>query len=195
VPSRPQVVLPKSPAPTAAPPANFKRSGSPSAKVTCEIYTDYECPACARLYLEVVPQLNADYVATGKVALLHRDFPLDRHPHARMAARYANAAGTLGQYDTAVLQLFRTQMSWGLTGDLDGRLAEVLDAAAMAKVRDLVHADPDLDSSVAADLERGRADGIMHTPSIVVVSNGERRVLPSPDYAALKSVLDEFLRP
>ena len=67
---RPVVTL----APAASiPPKNFKLSGSGLARVTCEVYTDYECPACARFYLTVAPQLVADYVATGKVKLLHRD--------------------------------------------------------------------------------------------------------------------------
>ena len=37
-----------------------------------------------------MPQLVARYIDTGKVRLIHRDFPLSRHRYARMAARYAN---------------------------------------------------------------------------------------------------------
>src|SRR5580700_7027929 len=33
---------------------NFKESGSPSAPITLEIYTDYECPHCRAFYLEVL---------------------------------------------------------------------------------------------------------------------------------------------
>jgi protein-disulfide isomerase len=175
----------------AAAPRNFKLSGSPHAPVTCEIYTDYECPACARFYLDVVPQLNAEYVATGKVKLLHRDYPLVQHEYARLAARYANAAGVAGQYDIAVTQLFRTQSAWGLSGDIDAQLSQVLAPDVMAKVRDLIHSDPHLDDSVLADLEQGRADRIGRTPSVVLVVNGERRVFAPSDYATLKAVLDD----
>jgi len=44
--------------------------------VTCELYSDYECPHCAIFYLETMPQLAARYVETGKVRLIHRDFTL-----------------------------------------------------------------------------------------------------------------------
>ena len=36
-------------------PKNFKESGSPTAPVTVELYTDYECPACRAFYMETLP--------------------------------------------------------------------------------------------------------------------------------------------
>jgi protein-disulfide isomerase len=200
----PQPFVPPSEAPTTAPakvthppvPAqkDFHWSGAPAAPITCELYTDYECPACARFYLEAVPQLKTDYVAKGKVRLLHRDYPLVQHQYSRLAARYANAAGVAGQYDVAVTQIFRTQSAWGLTGDIDSQLAQVLPEDVMAKVRDLVHSDPHLDDSIEADLAQGRADQLSRTPTLVLVVKGERRLLATGDYAVLKGVLDDLLR-
>jgi protein-disulfide isomerase len=175
-------------------PRNFKESGSPTATVTCEVYTDYECPACARLYADVMPQLVAEYVTTGKVKLRHRDYPLAYHAHSRLAARYANAAGQVGHYEAAVLQIFRTQNAWGLTGDVDQQVAQVLSPEAMQKVRELVRNDARLDDTVAADVEMGRRDLLRQTPSMAIVSGGQRRVMPFTDYGALKNALDEALR-
>jgi protein-disulfide isomerase len=184
---------PRPPAP-APRPDNFKLSGSPSAPVLCEIYTDYECPACAKLYADVVPQLRADYVLPGKVRLLHRDYPLTQHQYARLAARYANAAGLAGQYDVAVEQLFRTQSSWALTGDIESQLSQVIPPSAMAKVRNLVHSDPHLDDSVEADIAQGRADQLARTPTIVLVFHGMRQPLPFFEYGQLKATLDTLLK-
>jgi len=184
---------PPRPAPAAAT-ANFKLSGSPSAPILCEIYTDYECPACARLYAEVVPELRAEYVATGKVRLLHRDYPLTQHQYARLAARYANAAGLAGQYEVAVQQLFQTQSSWALTGDIETQLAQVIPPDAMAKIRDLVHSDPHLDDSVLGDIAQGRADQLTRTPTIVLAIHGVRQPLPFFEYPQLKATLDDLLR-
>jgi protein-disulfide isomerase len=172
---------------------NYKLTGSPFALVLCEIFTDYECPACARLYSEMVPRLRADYVATGKVRLLHRDYPLPRHAHARLAAHYANAAGLTGQYEVAVEQLFRTQSAWALTGDIDSQLTQVLSAEVMSKVRDLVHSDSLLNQTLETDVAQGRADQLIRTPAIVLVVRGERRVLPYLDYRQLKATLDELV--
>src|SRR5271168_3216216 len=44
--------------------ANYKLSGLPQAQVTLEIYSDYECPACAQFYSQTYPLLVAAYVNT-----------------------------------------------------------------------------------------------------------------------------------
>ena len=178
---------------SAASPA-FKLSGSPTAPVTVEIYTDYECPACAELYANTIPMLVADYVQTGKIRLLHRDFPLPMHPYSRLAARYANAAGMAGQYDLAVNRIFATQSVWGRNGDVDTQLAQVLPPDVMRKVRDLVANDSHLDDSVAADLAMGAKDHLTQTPTLVIVAGGKRQTIAgAPPYSLLKSYLDQVL--
>jgi len=131
---------------------NYKELGSPDAPITCEIYTDYECPACAALYRQIIPMLVQQYVQTGKVRLVHRDFPLPQHPFARLAARYANAAGQLGQYEPAVEHLFQTQDLWARDGSIDTQLSDVLAPGIMQEVRSIIQMDPRLDDSVAKDL-------------------------------------------
>src|SRR6185312_5008433 len=105
---------------------NYKVTGSPNAPITVEAYTDYECPHCARFYELFMPQFSKDYIQTGKVRFIHRDFPLPNHPHAVMAAKYANAAGEVGFYDVAVAQIFKTQDVWSVngknTGDIEAQL-------------------------------------------------------------------------
>src|SRR5207248_2110086 len=79
-----------------SPRRDYKVSGSPDAPVVCEIYSDYECPACGLFYSDVFPRLLSEYVMTGKVRVVHRDFPLPMHRYSKLAARYANAAGKSG---------------------------------------------------------------------------------------------------
>lgn len=183
------------PTPKAAPANDFKVSGAPDAPLTCEIYTDYECPACAAAFRDVVPMLQAEYVATGKVRLVHRDFPLPMHAYSRLAARYANAAGRVGEYEVAVAQLFRTQSAWRQTGDIDAELAQVLPPVEMQKIRQLVNGDATLDDSVAADVAMGHEDQITSTPTLIVVKNGKReKISPLPSYELLKTYLDGLLK-
>ena len=187
--------VPKSrPVPAAPVSAPFKQSGSPTAPILCEIFTDYECPACAELYRDVMPRLVSEYVAAGKVRLLHRDFPLPQHPYARLAARYANAAGALGQYDLVVNHLFQTQSQWENDGSIDRQLAQVLAPGIMQKVRALVKDDAALDDTVAADQAMGIQDRINQTPTIIVVYKGKRQAISGfPNYVLLKTYLDQLL--
>ena len=187
-----------SPAPEAAADSvvnsSFKQSGNPGAPITCEIFTDYECPHCATVFDQVVPMLLAEYVQTGKMKFIHRDMPLPQHQYARLAARYANAAGRVGRYEAAVNQIFRTQAAWARTGDVDSQVAQVLAPAEMEKVRDMVKNDGHLDDSVAADVAIAREANLNQTPSLVVTYKGKRQVLaPVPEYGLLKSYLDELL--
>jgi protein-disulfide isomerase len=174
--------------------ANYKESGSRGAPVVCEIYSDYECPSCAVFYTTVFPRFVAEYVKTGRVRVVHRDFPLPQHPFARLAARYANAAGELGIYDEVVQQLFASQPEWASNGNVEAAVARVLPAETMRKVQALVKSDPVLDATVADDLSMVARDQINQTPTIVFVYKGIRRkVAGAPSFDLLRSYLEETL--
>ena len=174
---------------------NFKESGSPTAPVTVEIYTDYECPACRDLYMNTLPALNTDFVATGKVRLLHRDYPLPQHQFSKLATRYANAAGEIGKYDLVANQLFASQPEWSQNGNVDAAVAKVLPAADMEKVRSMVKTDSHLDDSMTKDVAMGNnVDHINQTPTMVIISKGKRDVIGGPPpYAILKQFLAQKL--
>jgi protein-disulfide isomerase len=175
---------------------NFKESGSPTAPVSVEIYTDYECPACRQLYMETLPSLNSEFVATGKVHLLHRDYPLPQHQFSKVATRYANAAGTIGKYDVVANQIFVTQPDWSQNGNVDAAVAKVLSPADMEKVRAMVKSDSHLDDSVTQDVAMGNnVDHLNQTPTIVIVAKGKREVINGgAPYAILKQYLEQKLK-
>jgi protein-disulfide isomerase len=146
-------------------------------------------------YLTAYPRLITEYVKTGKVRVVHRDFPLSQHPYAKLAARYANAAGELGHYDEVVNQLFETQNEWAPNGNVDAAVARVLPAETIEKVRVLVKNDPNLDETVAQDMAIVAKDEIHQTPTIVVVHKGTReKVAGGPTYELLRRYLDETLK-
>jgi protein-disulfide isomerase len=175
--------------------SNYKESGSPQAPITIEIYSDYECPHCATFYNGVYPQLVAAYVKTGKVRIVHRDFPLPQHAHAKLAARYANAAGELGDYELVVRQLFADQPEWAANGNVDASVSKVVSAETMRKIRGLVESDSKLDATVASDMSMVVKDGIGQTPTVVFVYKGVRsKVTGIESFALLKAYLDDLVR-
>ncbi|MBI2452297.1 DsbA family protein [Candidatus Pacearchaeota archaeon] len=61
--------------------------GNKNAKVTIIEFSDYQCPFCARFWSETLPLIKKEFIDTGKVKLVYRDFPLENiHPMARPAA-------------------------------------------------------------------------------------------------------------
>ena len=74
--------------------------GQPGAPVKIEVFSDYQCPVCRTFYLETLKPLLADYTKENKIAkicVVYRDYPLDMHPFARKAARFALAANRLSR--------------------------------------------------------------------------------------------------
>jgi protein-disulfide isomerase len=73
--------------------------GEAGAVVTIIEFTDYQCPFCRRHSAQTVPQLVKDYVETGKLRYVMREFPLASiHPQATKAAEAALCAGDQGKY-------------------------------------------------------------------------------------------------
>lgn len=86
--------------------------GQASAPVTIVEFADYQCPYCGQFFRETLPPLVAEYVKTGRVRFVYRDFPLSSlHPHALKAAEAARCAGDQQRYWEYHDALFQNQSS------------------------------------------------------------------------------------
>lgn len=84
--------------------------GKADAPLTIVEFSDYECPFCRRFEDQTLPKIKAQYIDTGKVRYVFRDFPLDQiHPQARKAAEAAHCAQDQGKYWEAHDLLFQKQ--------------------------------------------------------------------------------------
>ena len=96
--------------------------GDPNAKVTIIEYASMSCPHCARFDTDVFPQVKADFIDTGKVKFVFREFPLDQP--AMYGALLAKCAGTT-RFFAFVDLLFKQQQQWVQAPDVVGRLAQL----------------------------------------------------------------------
>jgi protein-disulfide isomerase len=170
-----------------------KAFGSKTAPVTMEVFSDFQCPACKTLFLTTNRQLMDNYVSTGKVYLIHRDFPLPMHAYSRVAARYGRAAAQLGKGEAVEQVLFQNQEKWEQNGDVDGTVASVLSAAEMAKVRALVKGGT-LDAAIDKDYALGQIYRVSQTPTTVFHSKGQTYPYSGVmSYDILKQFLEQLL--
>ncbi len=170
-----------------------KAFGSKSAPVIMEIFSDFQCPACKTLFLTTNRQLMDNYVSSGKVYVIHRDFPLAMHAYSRVAARYARAAATLGKVEPVEQALFQSQEKWEQSGDVDGTVAGVLSAAEMNKVRALVKGGT-LDALIDKDYALGQTYRVTQTPTTVFHSKGQTYPYSGVmSYDILKQFLEQLL--
>jgi protein-disulfide isomerase len=170
-----------------------KAFGSKNAPVVMEVFSDFQCPACKTLFMTTNRQLMDNYVTTGKVYLIHRDFPLPMHAYSRVAARYARAAAELGKIEVVERALFENQEKWEQSGDVDGILAAVLSSADMTKVRSLVKGGT-LEPLIDKDFALGQMYRVSQTPTSVFHSKGQTYPYSGAmNYEILHQFLDQLL--
>ena len=73
--------------------ANAPARGRADAIVTLIEFSDYECPFCIRHFQQTMPRLDENYIQSGKIRYVFRDFPIDsNHPQAIRAHEAARCA-------------------------------------------------------------------------------------------------------
>ncbi len=164
---------PAAPAPGAEPAAasdDVRSKGSPDAPVTIVEYSDYECPFCARWVEQTYPELLQEYIDTGKVRLVFRDFPLDSiHPNATPAAIASRCAAEQGSFWEMHDRLFAGQSQWASAADANAVFVSYagelgLDSEAFAACL----TSGQFDDDIADDLLAGQMAGITGTPSFLI---------------------------
>jgi protein-disulfide isomerase len=89
------------PAPPPADPVSIEGApilGDKNARVALIVFSEFECPYCAKSARDVLPEIDRHYLSTGKVLLVWRHFPLPIHKNARKAAEAAECAGRQGKF-------------------------------------------------------------------------------------------------
>ncbi len=169
--------------------------GDANAKVTMIEFGDYQCPSCRLFWKDVEPRLKKDYIDTGKVKLVFRDFPIVQiHPEAMLAAIAVNCAADQTKYWQYHDKVFREQYNRG-----DGVIRfKDTDLKKWAKDTgvDTKTFDQCLDSGryqdeVAKDKADGDRVGIEGTPFFFI--NG-RVVGGAQPYPVFRKVIEEELK-
>lgn len=185
----PEEEAPPPPSPT----ADVSLDGAPvkgdaDAPVTIIEFSDFECPFCGRHYQQTLPQIEEEYIETGKVKYAYRDFPLSFHPNAQKAAEAGKCAAA--QSDELFWELhdkmFENQKqlneenykAWAAEAGADVEaFNECLDSGEMA-------------DEVRADFNAGRQAGVKGTPGFFV--NG-KLISGAQPYEVFKQAIEAEL--
>jgi protein-disulfide isomerase len=139
--------------------------GKSDAPVTMVEFSDFQCPFCGQFYTSTFSQLKQQYIDTGKVRLVYKDFPLSQiHPRAEASAIAGQCALSQGKFWEYADQLF-THQSALADGDLI-RYAEEL-GLNKEKFTTCFH-DPKTKDRLTADAQEGIQVGITGTPGFLI---------------------------
>ena len=169
-----------------------KTFGNPAAPVTIELFSDFQCPSCRGLHMQILPSLMRDYVLPGRAYLVYKEFPLAMHSHSKEAATYAVAAARVGKYEQVADALFQNQQVWAESGKIFEAIAPALTPAEQKKVQTLVK-DPGVLNEVAADMQEGMDQNVNQTPTMVIIRGGKRYPIGGVvNYNLLRSLLNDL---
>jgi protein-disulfide isomerase len=154
------------PQPTTAKLDNLKgfALGRPDAPLTMVEFTDLQCPFCRQYVTVTFDQIKKNWIDTGKLRYISRDFPLDFHPQAMPSARAARCAGEQGKFWDMRMSLMRNANL--LSPDYITKTATdlKLDTKAFAACT----ASTKFDAEIQADIEEGARIGVGGTPTFVL---------------------------
>jgi len=157
--------------------------GMPTARVTVEEFSDFQCPACGALE-PGLRRVMKDY--EDRVLFIFRNYPLQMHKYAFLASRAAEAAGQQGKFWGMHDLLYDNQKEW--SESMEPRVQFDSYATRLGLDVQRFKADmerQDLAERVKSDLLRGNSLGVKGTPTVYL--NG-RELVPG------KLVTEEDLR-
>jgi protein-disulfide isomerase len=139
--------------------------GRPDAPVTMVEYTDLQCPFCRQFILTSFEEIRKNWIDTGRLRYISRDFPLSEiHAQALPAARAARCAGEQGKFWEMRLGLMRNANV--LTPDFIQRAAA--DLKLETKAFASCAASTKYDAEILAELQEGLKLGVTGTPTFVI---------------------------
>lgn len=176
--------------------------GDKNAPVTIVEFSDFQCPFCRKFWGETYSQLKKDYIDTGKVKLVFRDFPLSSiHPMAEASAEASECVREKG--GDAAFWKYHDKMFEEQNIIDGGSKDSPVTKTASYTTDDLKKWAKDLDydisscldsgkykSEVAKDTSDGSSYGVQGTPAFFV--NGKLLSGAQP-YSAFKAAIDAEL--
>jgi protein-disulfide isomerase len=141
--------------------------GAADAPLTIIEYASMTCSHCARFHTENLKKLKKEYIDTGKVRLVFREFPLDGMAlRASMLARCAGEKRYFGLVDV----MFRQQSKWASAEDPVAALGKLARLAGMsAQEIDACLADEKLmDRILQIRLDGNKKHDVNSTPSFLI---------------------------
>jgi protein-disulfide isomerase len=138
--------------------------GRPDAPLTMVEFTDLQCPYCRQFATTTFDEIKRNWIDTGRLRYVSRDFPLDFHQQALSAAKAARCSGEQGKF---------WEMRWTLM-----RNANLLSPAFITKTASDLKLDAEafaactastkFDAAIQADMVEAANVGVTGTPTFVV---------------------------
>ena len=168
--------------------------GNPDANITIVEFSDFQCPYCAQFSQQTYPQIVDNYIESGQVKMVSKDYPLTEigHDWARPAAMTAECVYREGgdeAFWNVKEKIYNNQNSIS-GGNVESQIigyAQEENVSADAINACLNNGNPG--QEVDQDKREGRNSGVTGTPTVFV--NGEEI---NSEYSSIRAAIEQQLR-
>lgn len=166
--------------------------GSPGAPVEITEFADYQCPFCQTFATLQMPTIQQRLIDSGKLRWRYRDFPLQQHSFARLAAHSAACADEQGKYWEQHNRIYEGQQEWAATRDAGPLFRDYARVVGL----DLGRYDACMKAAkyagrIQASYNEGVQLGVNSTPTLLV---GDRLYRGRVDSDAISKLVDSLTR-
>ena len=179
--------------------------GDKNAPLTLIEFSDYECPFCKRHFDQVYSEIKKDYIDTGKLKLVYRDYIAvpSHNPLATSQAMAAQCAKDQGG-DSAYFK-YHDEIFKRTTSNGNGMAVSELPVIAKYLGLNVATFQSCLDSNkyrdeVNKDITDGQKAGVRGTPSFFVGKSNSSGIIDgtiivgAQPFSAFKVIIDEMLK-
>ncbi len=143
--------------------------GSSAAPVEVAEFADYQCPACQEFENIQFPAVRQQLIETGLVRWRYRDFPLQMHPHSRLAAHAAACANEQGKLWEMHSLIYARQPEWSPARNAAGKFSDYAGEAGLDVGRyDECMKSAKFAGRIQASVEEGSRLGVGSTPTFLI---------------------------
>jgi protein-disulfide isomerase len=168
--------------------------GDPNATVTVIEYASLACSHCRDFWKQDFPRLKANYIDTGKIKYIYRDYPIDADLSVLLAS--VSRCGGTDKYYAMLDDLFAAQydiLTAAQKGEAGPIIAGVAEKQGITRdqARTCIDHAPALKTAILKSADEGTSRGVRSTPTVFV--NDE--LVPDHGYENLAKVIEQKLNP
>ncbi len=167
--------------------------GNPEAPIVLAYWLDYQCPFCRMFETQSMPLLYEEYIKTGKVKLIYKDFQF-LGADSQTLGKFARAVWEIApdKFYAWHKSMYENQgqenTGWATQETIMRLTTQALGESDAAKVLALVQSKGDqYQKQMDADKAEGATFGVSGTPSFIA---GKRLVVGAQPYSTIKQLID-----
>ncbi len=162
-----------------------KTLGKPGAPITVVEYASLGCPLCRGFHKVTFPRFKREYIDTGKVYYVFREFPIGK---SSSAAAVAARCAPSNSYFRIINKFMNTSGQWNARNpNLDLIYKVVQETGLSRSAFDTCMANQNIKDGVITVKQRGRAFGVKGTPTFFI---GGKRVRGALTFSDMEKLID-----